>query len=244
MKADAEVIPFRLRERDGFRLDPVEMAFAFKGVDMAFLCNPNNPTGRLTLKNEMMEVVNYALKEGVKLVVDEAFMDFVESETIVKDAVQTSHLICIRAFSKLFGMPGLRVGYAVCGEELASVLNAGSEPWPVGITASHAAIAALKDWRHIKHTLKIVNRERERLLSELRLLPGVEPFPCAANFILIKFASMDGRSITQTLGLRGILVRDCSTIPGLDNRYIRVAVRTKKENARLLTELRDVLMRG
>lgn len=244
LKAGAEVVPYQLKEKDGFRVDPIEMAFAFKGIDMAFLCNPNNPTGRVVQKNEMMEIVQYALQEKVTLVVDEAFMDFVESETIVKDAVQTSHVICIRAFSKFFGMPGLRVGYAVCGEEIASVLNAGSEPWPVNIPAQFAAIAALNDWGHIKRTLKIVTRERERLLAELRILPGVEPFPCAANFILIKFTTADGRSLTQALGLRGILVRDCSTIPGLDNRFIRVAVRTRSENARLLTAIRDILMRS
>jgi threonine-phosphate decarboxylase len=240
--AGGKVVTFPLKEREGFRVDPLEMAFALKGMDMAFLCNPNNPTGLLIPKTEMLEIMQYALQHGVRLVVDEAFMDFSDSNSIVKEAVQSSRIICLRAFTKFFGMPGLRIGYAVSDEKTAVALRDGQEPWAVSIPAEQAAIAALNEWGYIKKTRRLIEKERERLLSALRILPGVEPFPCSANFILFKLASVDAWHLAEKLGQRGLLVRDCTSFPGLSNRYVRIAVRTRRENNRLVEALRELLI--
>jgi len=240
--AGGKVVTVPLKEREGFRVDPLEMAFALKGVDMAFLCNPNNPTGLLIPKAEMLEIMQYALQHGVRLVVDEAFMDFSDSDSIVKEAVQSSCLICLRAFTAFFGMPGVRIGYAVTDETTATDLRAGQEPWAVSIPAEQAAIAALNEWGFIKKTRRLIEKERERLLSAIRILPGVEPFPCSANFILLKLTSIDAWHLTEKLGQRGILIRDCSSFPGLSNRYVRIAVRTRRENNRLVEALREFLI--
>lgn len=242
-EAGGEVVPLWLNEREGFRVDPLEMAFAIKGMDMAFLCNPNNPTGLLMTRAEMAELMGHSLQYGVRLVVDEAFMDFIESESIVKQAVEASQLICLRSFAKFFGMPGLRIGYAVSDEATIAALRAGQEPWTVTIPAEHAVIAALNDWWHIKKTRRVIEKERDRLLSALRLLPGVEPFPCAANFIFMKVGSFDASLLVEKLGLRGLLVRDCSSFPGLDSGFVRIAVRTGWENRRLVKALRGLLAR-
>lgn len=240
--AGGKVVTFPLKESEGFRVDPLEMAFALKGMDMAFLCNPNNPTGLLISKVEMLEIMQYALQQGVRLVVDEAFMDFSDSDSIVKEAVQSSHLICLRAFTKFFGMPGLRIGYAVSDETTAADLRNGQEPWAVSIPAEQAAIAALNEWSYIKKTRRLIEKERERLLLALRILPGVEPFPCSANFILLKLTSIEAWQLTEKLGQRGLLVRDCSSFPGLSNRFVRIAVRTRRENNRLVQMLRELLI--
>ena len=237
-----EVVPLSLDEAEGFRVDPLEMAFALKGMDMAFLCNPNNPTGRLIPKAEMLEIATYALKEGVRLVVDEAFMDFDEAPAIIKEAVEFSHLICLRAFTKFYGMPGLRVGYGVSNDETIARLIEAQEPWSVSIPAEQAAAAAMNDWKYCKKTRRVILKERERLLEELRILPGIHPFPSVANFLFIRLASIDAQTLTRKLGLRNILVRDCSSFPGLGNRYIRIAVRTRRENKQLLKALRDILI--
>ena len=242
-EAGGEVVPLWLDEREGFRIDPLEMAFALKGMDMAFLCNPNNPTGQLMTRAETAELMGHALQYGVRLVVDEAFMDFIESESIIKQAVEASQLICLRSFAKFFGMPGLRIGYAVSDEATIAALRAGQEPWTASIPAEHAAIAALNDWRHIKKTRRVIEKERDRLLSALRLLPGVEPFPCAANFIFMKVDSFDAPLLVEKLGLRGLLVRGCSSFPGLDSGFVRIAVRTRRENGRLISALRELLAR-
>jgi threonine-phosphate decarboxylase len=241
--AGGVVVPLWLDEQEGFRVDPLEMAFALKGMDMAFLCNPNNPTGRLMTKTEMAEFLANALQYNVRLVVDEAFMDFIESESIVKEAVEASQLICLRSFAKFFGLPGLRIGYAVSDEATIAALRAGQEPWTVSIPAEHAAIAALNDWRHINKTRRVIEKERDRLLSDLRLLPGVEPFPGSANFIFMKVDSFDAPLLVQKLGIRGLLVRDCSSFPGLDSGFIRIAVRTRWDNRKLIKALRELLAR-
>ncbi len=190
----------------------------------------------------MLEDYEVAQQRGVKLVVDEAFMDFMESESIIKETVHTSSIICLRAFTKFFGMPGFRVGYAVSDETTIAALRGGQEPWTVSIPAERAAIAALGDWSYIKKTRSLIARERDRLLSALRLLPGVETFPCSANFILFKLTSMDAYTLREKLGAQGMLVRDCSTFPGLDGRYIRIAVRSRRENKRLIKSLRSMLL--
>ncbi|HTG00405.1 MAG TPA: threonine-phosphate decarboxylase CobD [Nitrospirota bacterium] len=241
--AGSEVVSTLLQEHDGFRVDPVEMSFAFHGADMAFLCNPNNPTGQLIPRQEMLEIMKFACQQRLTLVVDEAFMDFSDAESIVKEVVQVSRIICIRAFTKFFGMPGLRVGYAVSDEETVSFLRERQEPWPVNIPAEYAAIAAMDDWGYIRKTRRMVEKERERLLSALRLLPGVETLPSAANFILVKIEGRDTHELRDKLGYRGMLVRDCSSFEGLDSRYIRIAVRTKRENVRLIKTLRELLLK-
>ena len=241
--AGAEVVPLYLPERTGFRIDPLEIAFALKGVDMAFLGNPNNPTGLLMTKAEMLEIANYALEQGVRLVIDEAFMDFTNAESTIKEAVQTSHLICLRSFSTFFGMPGLRIGYAVSGESVIGEIQAGQEPWTINRAAEHAAIAALNDWRYTKKTLRLMEKERERLLSAVRILPGVETFPGSANFLFIKVAEPKAALLAHKLALRGFLIRDCSSFPGLDSRFLRIAVRTGRENKKLILALRELLTR-
>jgi threonine-phosphate decarboxylase len=243
--AGGEVVPLFLLEREGFRVDPLELSFAFKDVDMAFLCNPNNPTGRVVSKEEMLEIVRFALQHGVRLVVDEAFMDFdlMDADSIIKEAVESSHLICLRSFTTFFGMPGLRIGYAVSDEKTIAVLRDRQEPWSVSIPAERAAIAVLDDWSYIKKTRRLITKERGRLLSALRVLPGVETFPCSANFILIKVTSMDVPTFINKLGERGMLVRDCSSFPGLDGRYIRITVRTWWDNTRLIKAFRGLLVR-
>lgn len=236
------VIPLSLKPQDGFRIDPVELAFAIKTADMAILCNPNNPTGLVIPKSEMLEIASYARENGVTLVVDESFMDYQESDSIAKEATQSPNIICIRSFTRFFGMPGLRIGYVISSESNIAALREGSEPWTVSAPAERAACAALNDWGHIKKTRKLIEKEREWLLSTLRLLPGVEPFQPAANFIFLKCASIDSSSLADQLGYRGMLVRDCSSFFGPGSSYIRISVRTRCENRRLVRALRRILI--
>ncbi len=238
-----EVVRFRLAEESGFRIDTVDLSFALKGADMLIICNPNNPTGGFVSKSDMLEIAAYCRQKGIILVVDEAFMDFIEMESIAKEASRSPHIICLRAFTKFFGMPGLRAGCAITNEEIAERLRSCQEPWPMSAPAEAAVSAALREWRYIKKTIRLITRERERMLSELRLLPWVEPFPCSANFILVKITKPTERGIAHELALRGLLVRDCSSFPGLDSRFVRIAVRTKKDNNKLLSAMRELLLR-
>jgi threonine-phosphate decarboxylase len=190
----------------------------------------------------MAEIAEQAEREGATLVVDESFMDFDDADTFVKEAIQKPHVVCLRAFTGLFGLAGLRAGYAVANDEIIGGLRAAQEPWTVSAPAEQAAIAALRDWWFVKRTRKLIAEERDRLLSELRLLPGVEPFPASANFVFVKLASMDSVTLTEKLALRGLLIRDCSSFPGLGRRFVRIAVRTRRENKQLIKALREILI--
>jgi threonine-phosphate decarboxylase len=240
--AGSEVALLPLAERNGFHVDPVEMAFALKGADMAFLSNPNAATGQVVPKAEMIEIMRYAVEHGVRLVIDEAYMDYLEHESILKETLNATGVICLRTFSKFFGMPGLRVGYAVSDEATAEALREGQEPWTVNGPAEHAAVAALGDWTYIRKTRSMIDRERERLLTALRLLPGVETFAASANFILVKVSSQDDCPICDKLGRMGLLVRDCSSVEGLDGRFIGIAPGTRRANKRLLKAMRAMLL--
>ena len=240
--AGGEAVLLPLSEHRGFRIDPVEISPALKGMDMVFLCNPNNPTGGIVSRSEMLEIADHARTEGALLVVDEAFMDFDERESVLKEIINLPNVVCLRAFTKFYGLPGLRIGYAAAAEELISALRQGQEPWSVSIPAEEAAIAALQDWSHIRRTRDLITREREWIMDELRLLPGVEVFPAAANFIFLKITSNDPCLLVSRLGERGLLVRDCSSFPGLDDRFLRIAVRTRRENKRLIKALRLLLL--
>ena len=123
------------------------------------------------------------------------------------------------------------------------MLRDAQEPWSITTPSEQAAIAALGDWRYIKKTRAVVEKERARLLEELRLLPGVETFPPAANFIFLKLAGISAAELTDQLACRGILVRDCSNFAGLGGNFIRIAVRGRWENKKLIRTLRDIMIR-
>ena len=152
-------------------------------------------------------------------------------------------LLIPRNFEAHLAQGSAEVLVVLDGSDSNTALRAGQEPWTVSIPAEHAAMAALNDWRHIKKTRRVIEKERDRLLSDLRLLPGVEPFPGAANFIFVKIGSFDASLLVQKLGIRGLLVRDCSSFPGLDNGFVRISVRTGRENRRLIKVLRELLAR-
>ncbi len=191
----------------------------------------------------MLELMNYALQNGVTLVVDEAFMDFMESESILKEAVQATNIICLRAFTKFFGMPGLRVGYAVSDEATIAALRQG----PGTLDREHTRGAG-RDRRADGLGAQPRRRADSSRRSETGCSKNSVCCPALRHFRAPRTSS-SSNSPRQTRirsgrnsAVRGILVRDCSTFPGLDSRYIRIAVRTRRENSRLIRALRKLLI--
>lgn len=205
-----------------------------KSPDMAFLCNPNNPTGELAARGRV---------SGKLTVVDEAFMDFVPEErkhTYVWEAQKNRKIIVLRTFTKFFAMPGLRIGYLIAHKDTVRRLRQNQPPWSANILAQIAAKAALDNRGYIRKTRTFIEKERRFLFNELGKIKGLKPYPSAANFLLIKAVKpMPGSKFLQkSLLKRGILIRDCSNFRGLGNKHIRVAVRTRKENMKLIKALK------
>lgn len=214
---------------------------------MCVLTNPHNPSGALTARTQMLRVLDGARRTKTLLVVDEAFMDYAPTETLVAEAVRSEHLAVLRSVTKFYGMPALRVGYAVSSSRLAARITAQLPPWPVTTLAASAATEAVQDYAYARRTLVSVADQR-RWLSQALGTIGVTVYPSAANFLLLQLpataptsARMRARLITD----HGVVVRDCRSFDGLSNgRFIRVAVRRRDENERLVRALGSVLEAG
>ncbi|HBV96675.1 MAG: hypothetical protein JL50_16155 [Peptococcaceae bacterium BICA1-7] len=230
----------------GYRHSPGELAAQMDGYDAVFICNPNNPTGRAFSRESLLPVLEASKKSGSTVIVDEAFIDFVEGrseKSLMNMAGGTPGLVILYSMTKFFGIPGLRLGAAVSSQETIGLLKKSKDPWSVNALAIAAGEAALRDVRHMSDTLEAIREERSYLFSALSCLPGLEPYPSEANFLLVDITGtgMTTGELVEKMGRRGILVRNCSNFKGLESPCIRVAVRLREENDRLLRALGEVV---
>jgi len=230
-------------EADGFRPPWSRLLEELRrGYAAVIFCNPNNPTGDLIPKAELCEFVEEAGRHGTLVIVDEAFMDFHEAESLKQEVLRQGNLIVLRSMTKCFALAGLRLGYLVAPPPLAKRLREADEPWAVSALAQIAGRESLKDRKYLQRTLALIAAERQFLLEHIARIPGLTAFPSVANFLLLKMTrpGWDALRLQQALIQREILIRDCSSFPGLGRLYFRIAVRGRKDNQRLLTALQQV----
>jgi threonine-phosphate decarboxylase len=241
-----------LRPRDQFRvkIDAI-VKKAHKGVDMIFLCNPNNPTGQLLLREEIQWLLKKLSNTSTWVVLDEAFIDYQPEQSLLAsplggpDRVVTndSHLVVLRSFTKFFAISGLRVGYLVARPGLIKKLISEKEPWSVNTLAQVAAAESLQDAVYIKESLRFMETERPRYVSALSALPGLLTLPSHANFVLVRLVeqTISVQNLYTSLASEGLLIRDCSSFRGLGPGYFRVAVKRQDDNRRLFQAIRTAL---
>ena len=220
------------RPEDGFRLD-LKALGAMEGVALVFLCNPNNPTGDALTRAEVLEIAARVREADAALVVDEAFADFVPGAGVAAEV--DGSLYVARSLTKFFAIPGLRLGCLVC--EGAPRAQEFQPSWPVNAVAAAAGVAAVRDRGFVEASVAAVARLREELFEALGALPGLTPFPGAANFLLVRGPA----ELQAKLAQRGVLVRGCEPFLGLGPGYFRVAVRGAAENERLLAAIGEEL---
>jgi threonine-phosphate decarboxylase len=205
--------------------DPAEYA-------LAIVCNPNNPTGDAYPAGELRDFVERARGAGTPVLVDEAFLGFTEEPTLAG----ADGAIVARSLTKLFGLPGLRAGFAVATGDLQDRLERARRTWNVGVPALEVGTEAMRDVPFVEETRNRVARERAQLRS--RLQERYEVHDSVAPFLLLE---VEG-SVTELLERardRGIVLRDARTYRGLDS-HVRLAVRRPSENRRLEEVLLDV----
>jgi threonine-phosphate decarboxylase len=211
-------------------------------IDGVVLCNPNSPTGQVCDARAVMQVARVAERHGLWLIVDETFAEYYEGGSVISQASVLTHVVVLRSLTKFYGLPGLRVGYAIAPRKVSRQLHGQQPPWSVNAVAQVAALAALKDDGHARRSLSFMARERARFTALLARLPGCVIFPSHANFILMDLpVGWHAKDVTDMLRRDGLLVRDCSAVPGLHSRSVRVAVRTRRENDRLVKALSSLL---
>ncbi|MEK6678174.1 MAG: threonine-phosphate decarboxylase CobD [Nitrospirota bacterium] len=240
--SEAKIKFIRLKEKNDFRIDESELIKCLDNIQLLFLCNPNNPTGRLLPRKGVLKIVDNAEKKGVIVVLDEVFIDYAESESLIKEAVKKKNLIVLRAFTKFFAMPGLRLGYLVTNKTLMEKIKETIGPWPVNSLAQIAGEITLKDRNYIQESVRYIEKEREHLIKGISEIDGLVPFPSSTNFILIKIKKdrLNVPMLYDILAKRGILIRDCSNF-GVGDKFFRIAVKKRSENIRLLREMRRIL---
>lgn len=235
----------RLARADGFALDAGVLDALTPDVDLFVLCNPNNPTGRTADPALCARIVQRCIQNDIWLIADECFGDFLVDEAAhtLRPALEQWHkLVVVRAFTKMYAVPGVRLGYCMCaGRTLIDRLYAAGQPWPVSSIAQAAGLAALTacaGWA--QDSARQTARDRAVLMDGLRGC-GLTVYPSAVNFVLFH---------TRDTGLRarllphGILLRDCSNYHGLAAGDLRAAVRSADDNARLIQAIQEELDNG
>ena len=241
-----------LKEKDSFELPLNEVIDGLKDVRMLFLCTPHNPTGVLYKKEDIFRIIEECERRGIWVLIDEVFIEFVpdfKKISFVSEAVKRKNLIILRSLTKFFVIPGLRLGYAVGNADIIKKIKDCQEPWRVNTIADAVGCEILRETDYIDESLSLVKKERDFLFSELGSVNGLKLFPSTVNFIMasLKQSTVNSRqSITlrdlySKLASNGILIRDLSTMRGLDNRFLRFAVRNHSDNEKLITAIRRIL---
>ncbi|KCZ73658.1 histidinol phosphate aminotransferase apoenzyme [Candidatus Methanoperedens nitroreducens] len=201
---------------------------------MIFLCSPNNPSGNVTSEEEVRQIL-----ESVNAIVfiDEAYVDF--AQTNLAGLVREYENIVIgRTFSKVFGLAGMRLGYALVPEWLSREYMKVMTPFSVDVLSLEAGIAALNDKEHLKMSIETVRKGRIQLTRGLE--PYCKVYPSEANFILIDVSPHTATGISESLLKRGIIVRDCTSFRGAGRSLIRISVGTQEQNQKVIDTLQGI----
>ena len=230
---------FFLREQEDFAVTDAFCAAIRPGVDMVFLCQPNNPTGQLTALPLMEQILRRCAACGTLLVVDECFLDFLPDHALhtAKGLLGEGNLVILKAFTKLYGMAGVRLGYALSADTaLLEQMQTCGQPWGVSSLAQAAGLAALEETAYVEKIRALIAEQRPRLTAGLRAL-GLRVLDGRANYLLFQAPETLGEALRQ----RGAVLRSCANYPGLGPGWYRTAVRTGPENEQLLKLLAEVL---
>ena len=206
-----------------------------------FVCNPNNPTGILISKNNLLKILESAYNKSVLLFLDECFIELVpdSNESLIQYLEEFDNLFILRSLTKSFGLAGLRIGYGLGNKKVIDVLQRIKIPWSINGLAQMAASEALSNMSHLNKTKKLIKKELKFLKDSVSKISGFTCYDSSTNFILIK-SRINSKEIQEKLIAKKILIRDCSNFRGLDNKFIRIAVRTHKENVKLVRALEEI----
>ncbi len=241
--AGLSVVDFVMDWKKDFKLDLDEIYRRKDEFDSIFICNPNNPDGSV---REIKKLLEFAEKEGKLLIVDETFIEFADSEkerSLVNMVEKSKNLFIIRAVTKFFGIPGIRLGYGISSNrELLQKMYDEKEPWTINSFADSASDFIFKEEEYIRKSKEYFSKERICMINEINKIDGIKAFNSDANFILVRFENRNVLDVKENLLKRaGLLIRDASNFIGLDSSFARVAIKNHEQNTVLVDALRSVL---
>lgn len=241
LAAGGQAVFWNLREEREFRLEVDFPDAVTEETGILFLCNPNNPTGSLTQRKLLLEIAQKCEKTQTWFCLDECFLPFLEQEnelSLKRELERFPHLIVLHAFTKIYGMPGLRLGYALTANEaLRRGIRECMQPWNTSIPAQAAGLEALKDEAYLERTRQLIAEERRYLLGELENGLAQKVYPSSADFIFFR----SRRDLKELLMKEKVLIRSCSDYRNLTEGYFRIGIRTHEENQELVRRWRRAL---
>jgi len=232
---DVEVISILLNDDFQIDLETIHKSFS-DGVKIIFLCSPNNPTGNILNKKDILYLCeNY----NAIIIIDEAYIDFTEVLSLIKEVKNHPNLILLRTFSKAWGLAGIRLGYCIANEEIINLLFKIKAPYNINSLTTYALTKAVKKKKTKENYVKKIIRQRVTMKKELTKLPGIiKVFDSDANFLLIK--CVNAKEILKSLADKGIIIRDRSNQPKLEE-CLRISIGTAEQNKILLKALKEIL---
>lgn len=239
---------FRLDERTGFSLDMERLETQLnESIDLLVICNPNNPTSSAITRTEMRQILDKCKEHDIFVLVDETYVEFAEDVASIT-AIPLTHyynnIIILRGISKFFAAPGLRLGYAICGNrDLIKHLVGRQNPWTINSLAAIAGEIMFTDQDYITKTRNLIGSERSRIVNLLEGFTYAKVYKPTANFVLVQILKEDvtSQDIFEAAIRKGLMIRDCSTFPFLNNKFIRFCFMSPGKNDELMAILKDFL---
>lgn len=240
--ADMPIKRIYLQEADDFAIDYEYLLENIQTNSIVFLANPNNPTGGLLDKERVQQLLEVAALKGTDIFIDESFIDFVEDSHSCASLMQDfDNLVILHSLTKIFALPGLRIGFGLFNTRIATLIEAAKDVWNVNSLAQAAGKVALEQHEYLQQTRATVKQLREEFCTELGKFEQLKVYKGSVNFILLRLCcSMTAGEFRNKMLEQGILVRDCSNYPGLDNQFVRIAVRVEQENKAFIQALHNV----
>ena len=232
---------FSLTQAMEFELDiPALTEELSHDIDLLVLCNPNNPTSSVVNHEKMREILDFCKRKSITVLVDETYVEFTENPDAVTAVPLTEYynnVIILRGVSKFFAAPGLRLGYAICGSrDLLKEINRRKNPWTINSLAAIAGEIMFTDEEYRRETRDLISAERKRISSILTPQTGYKMFCPHANFALVRILNEDLTSgvLFERAIKKGLMIRDCSSFPFLNNKYFRFCFMKPEQNDALM----------
>lgn len=234
---------YELKEENNFDLDIENFIEEAKNYDLIIICNPNNPTGNFLQKDKLKFINENLERNNTKIFIDECFIEFIEEwEEKTVAEFKSKNIFILRALTKFFALPGIRLGYGISfDDEIIKKINEIREPWSVNAFADLASTVILEDKKYIEETRKWIKEERNYFYNELKKIKEIKVFSTFSNFILIKLMNMTSEEFTEKMREKEILVRNTSNFKFLGNKFIRLAIKDREKNDRVIKTIKEVI---
>lgn len=241
----ANIDYFELKEGDHFYPNIINLKKEIENnnYDLLLLCNPNNPTGQFIKLEDIKEIVKTCENKNTRIFIDEAFIEFIENwKEKTVSLLKNKNVFIMRAFTKFFAIPGLRLGYGIgFNEDILKKMWEEKEPWTVNTFANLAGIVILDDKEYIEKSEKWILEEKKFMYKELNEFQYIKAYKTECNFILIKIYNISSASLKDKMIEKNILIRDASNFKFLDYHFVRLAIKDRKSNLKMLEVLADIM---